>query len=272
MLHINETPNPGTNDMTDTILIHPERTLTNIRPLKALHHFKNLIADKEDTEQVFHITENLRGPRYTKDAVTFLQSPMGQKLRASKEFLPDILDDHAKLWELPAGSLGRAYVEFMEREGLTANGLVEENAKFTSKMPHYGDQLEWFHNRLRDTHDMNHILTGYGRDPLGEQCVLAFSYAQNFSLGFWLIAYAGGWEVKKRAPSGAPIFKAIRQAQRNGAKAKIIGHQDIVALLPLPLEEVRQMLNIAAPTQYVAAHAVYDNAGVNPHDGLLAAA
>ena len=258
--------------MTDTILIHPERKRTNIRPLKALRHFRNLIEDKEDTEQVFHITENLRGRRYIRDAIAFLQSPLGTKLRTSKEFLPDILDNHAALWELPKGSLGRAYVEFMEREGLTANGLVEENAKFTDKITRYDDQIGWFHNRLRDTHDMTHILTGYGRDPLGEQCVLAFSYAQNFSLGFWFIAYAGGWEVKKYAPSGAPIFSAIRQAQRNGAKAKVVSHQDIVKLLPLPLEEVRKMLNIAPPTQYVAAHSVYDRAGVNPNDGLLLAA
>jgi ubiquinone biosynthesis protein COQ4 len=257
---------------TDLPLIHPERTRTNIRPLKALKHFRNLIADKEDTEQVFHITNNLRSGRYINDAITFLQSDMGRELRMREECLPDILDNHDALWKLPAGSLGRAYVEFMEREGLTANGLVDESKKFADKVPHYSDQIEWFNNRLRDTHDMNHILTGYGRDPLGEQCVLAFSYSQNFSLGFYFIAYAGGYEVKRRAPSNTPVFSAIREAQRNGAKAKVIGHQDIAALLPLPLEEVRAMLSIAPPTQYQAAHAVYNYAGVNPHDGLAVAA
>lgn len=256
----------------DLQLIHPERRRTNIRPLTSLKHFRNLIADKEDTEQVFHITNNLRGRRYIKDAITFLQSDAGRALRARGECLPDILDNHAALWKLSVGSLGRVYVEFMEREGLTANGLVDESKKFSSKMPHYADQIEWFNNRLRDTHDMNHILTGYGRDPLGEQCVLAFSYSQNFSLGFYFIAYAGGHEVKRRAPSNTPVFSAIREAQRNGAKAKIVGHQDIAALLPVPLEEVRALLNIAPPTQYVAAHAVYNHAGINPHDGLLAAA
>ncbi len=258
--------------MTETLLIHPERTRSNIRPLTALKHFRNLIADKEDTEQVFHIVNNLRGGRYIKEAIAFLQSNAGKALRAKDENLPDMLDDHAALWKMPAGSLGRAYVEFMEREGLTANGLVEESKKFGATVPQFGDQIEWFYNRMRDTHDMNHILTGYGRDPLGEQCVLAFSYSQNFSLGFYFIAYAGGLEVKKHAPAGAPIFGAIREAQRNGAKAKVIGYQDIVALLPLPLEEVRAMLNIASPTKYDAAHAVYDRAGINPHDGLPLAA
>jgi ubiquinone biosynthesis protein COQ4 len=258
--------------MADPLLIHPDRTRSNIRPLTALKHFRNLIADKEDTEQVFHIVNNLRGGRYIKESIAFLQSDAGKALRAKDENLPDMLDNHAELWKMPAGSLGRAYVEFMEREGLTANGLVEESKKFGATVPKFGDQIEWFYDRMRDTHDMNHILTGYGRDPLGEQCVLAFSYSQNYSLGFYFIAYAGGLEVKKNAPAGAPIFGAIREAQRNGAKAKVIGYQDIAALLPLPLEEVRKMLKIAPPTKYEAAHAVYDRAGVNPHDGLVLAA
>ncbi len=258
--------------MTDIPLLHPNRPAGAIRPLKALRHFRKLIADKEDTEQVFHITYNLRGKRFLREAIAFLQSEQGLMLRRRGENLPDLLDDHAALWAMPAGSLGRTYAEFMEAEGLTANGLVEESKKFARNIPDFDDQIKWFNNRLRDTHDMNHILTGYGRDPLGEQCVLAFSYSQNHSLGFYFIAYAGGLELKRRAPAGTPIFKAIRQAQRNGRKAQVIGFQDIVALLPLPLDEVRKQLNIAVPTAYQEAHAHFERAGVNPHDGLLAAA
>jgi ubiquinone biosynthesis protein COQ4 len=254
------------------ILCHPDRSISNLRPLKALKHFRNLIADKEDTEQVFHITENLRTARSLQHAMAFLQSDMGKMLVERDENLPDILDDHDALRKFPDGSLGRAYADFMEAEGLTANGLVEESKKFDSKMPEYDDQISWYANRMRDTHDMNHILTGYGRDPLGEQCVLAFTYSQNFSLGFYFIAYAGGWEVKKHAPSGTPVFTAIRQAQKNGAKAQVIGFQDIVALLPHSLEEVRKQLGIVPPTAYDEALRVFARAGMNPHDGLLAAA
>ncbi len=257
--------------MTNIPYIHTGRKRVNIRPLKALHHFRKLIADKEDTEQVFHIINNLRDGRYISKALKFLKTPLGEQLYARDEFLPDILDDHDTLLAMPSGSLGRTYAEFMEREKISAHGLVEENEKFSSKIPSYDDRIEWFYNRMRDTHDIAHILTGYGRDPLGEQCLLAFTYSQNISLGFLFIAYAGGIEVKRRAPTKTPVFKAIREAQRNGKVAANIGYQDITALLPMQLDEVRAMLNITQPFSYDMAHDIYKSAGVDPHEILAIA-
>src|SRR3546814_1983048 len=51
-------------DMTTLPLSHPDRTDTGFRPFKALRHFRTLIADKEDTEQVFHIIDALRDKRF----------------------------------------------------------------------------------------------------------------------------------------------------------------------------------------------------------------
>lgn len=31
---------------------------------------------------------------------------------------------------------------------------------------------QWLANRLRDIHDLQHVLTGYGPDPLGELCLV----------------------------------------------------------------------------------------------------
>ncbi len=44
----------------DRPLVHPERKVTRFQPIKAWRHFRKLVADKEDTEQVFHIIEALR--------------------------------------------------------------------------------------------------------------------------------------------------------------------------------------------------------------------
>ncbi|MFC4293106.1 Coq4 family protein [Sphingorhabdus arenilitoris] len=251
--------------MTTLPLIHPGRPGAGLRPIKALRHFRQLVADKEDTEQVFHITNDLRGRKFVAEAKTFLTSPLGRRLQESGEYLPEILDDHDALRKMPAGSLAHAYADFMEAEGLSAAGLVEEQQKFAAQVPHYDDQLDWYNNRLRDTHDMFHILSGYGRDPLGELSLLAFSYSQNKSLGFLFIAWMGALEEKRITPRGTPIFRAIKEGQRNGRIAAKIGHQDIVSLLPLPLEQVRARLNIRPPVTYRAILDGYHRAGIDPN-------
>jgi ubiquinone biosynthesis protein COQ4 len=252
--------------MTATVFSHPDRVPARFRPFKALAHFRNLMADKEDTEQVFHIFDCLPRKGFVPDARAFVESARGQALMASEPFLPTILDDRATLLKLPAGSVGRAYVDFMRREGLSAAGLVAESEKM--QRPRYDDQFQWYTNRLRDTHDLFHILTGYGRDALGEQCVLGFTYGQTRNIGNFFIAYLGGLELKRRVASGAPVIAAIREGQRQGAGALKIIDQDIRALLAEPLEAARARIGISVPAQYRRAHQVYQSAGIDPYNFL----
>ncbi len=252
-----------------TIFSDPRRVPPKFRPFKALRHFRKLIANKEDTEQVFHIFESLPRKGFLPDAKAFIDSAHGRHLMASEPYLPDILDDHATLKQLPAGTVGRAYVDFMEREGLSAAGLVAESAKMGR--PRFDDQLQWYADRLRDTHDLFHVLTGYGRDALGEQCVLGFTYGQNRNLGNFFIAYLGGLELKRRVKSDAPVMGAIRQGQRHGAAAQSIMQQDIRALLAEPIDAARARMNIGTPTLYHACHAAYRARAIDPYNFLAAA-
>ncbi len=258
--------------MTPTVFRHPDREPPRFRPFKALSHFRRLIKDKEDTEQVFHIFECLPRKGFLPEAKAFIDSPRGQALMESEPFLPTILDDHEALKTLPAGTIGRAYVDFMEREGLSAAGLVAESDKMRRGRPVYNDQIQWYANRLRDTHDLLHILTGYGRDGLGEQCVLGFTYGQNRNLGNIFIAYLGGLELKRRIKTNAPVFAAIRQGQRHGTAAPSIINEDIRALLAEPIESARIRLGIGSPTQYHAAHGAYRARGIDPYNFMAAAA
>lgn len=254
--------------MTTLPFSHPDRTDTGFRPLKAWRHFRKLIADKEDTEQVFHIIDALRDKRFDRSARAFFATAEGRKILAERPCLPAMLDDHDALRQLPEGSVGRVYVDFMEREGLTAQGLVDESLKFRHGKPRYDDQLELYGERLRDTHDLFHILTGYGRDALGEQCVLAFSYSQNPSWGTLFIAWAGAREIRKGFGSRYPIYAAVREGQRIGRMAQPIAHQDIAALLAEPLDAARARLGIADPATYKQVHAMMRADGIDPYDLL----
>ena len=250
------------------IFCHPDRKHMRTRPFKALCHFRKLIANKEDTSQVFHIFESFPRKAALSEARAFVESDAGKRIMASEPYLPDLLDDHDSLKKLPGGSVGRTYVEFMEREGLSAAGLVAEHESIFVGRPQYNDMVEWYFNRGRDTHDLLHILSGYGRDALGEQCVLAFTHGQNPHFANLFIAYAGGFELKRKVKKGAPVFTAIREAQRNGKKMPNLVEMNIAALLGENLEAARKRLNIAEPHDYRRTHEHYRKAGIDPYDFL----
>ncbi|MGB5723859.1 MAG: Coq4 family protein [Parasphingorhabdus sp.] len=256
---------PASSD-SETPFIHPERPAARFRPLKALHHFRELIKDKEDTEQVFHIFESLPRPGFRKDARAFVESDKGKALLVSEPNLSDLLDDHERLRRMPEGSLAHAYCDFMEKEGLSAAGLIAEYDRFSPQK--YGDLVEWYGFRQRDTHDLLHILTGYGRDALGEACVLAFTYGQNPALANVFIAYAAGLNMKKQVKSKAPIFKAIREAQKMGKACPRINEESITDLLAQPLDALRERLHIKTPHFYHEAHARFRAQEIDPYNML----
>ncbi|GAA4037534.1 hypothetical protein GCM10022213_03910 [Parerythrobacter jejuensis] len=218
--------------------------------MKALRHFGKLVADKEDTEQVFHIIDALKGKKSLRQMEGFVATSEAQTLLERNEELPAILDDHARWTECAPNSLARNYVRFMEREGLTAAGLVEESRKFKPESELFHDLYEWYVERLRDTHDLFHVLTGYGRDPLGEVSLLGFSYEQNHSPGVLFIAYMGTRQVRKESGTNAPVFEALREGRKLGREAKKLAHQDLMALMPRDIDEVRAELNLGEPRIY----------------------
>lgn len=245
-----------------------------IRPFKALSHFRKLLADKEDTEQVFHIIEALNGNSLSHAFDEFLETPYGQARLSERKYLPEMLDDH-KRWEaLPANTVGAAYLHFMRSQGLTAQGLVNEFDKFADNHTDadWSTDLSWFGDRMRDTHDLFHVLSGYSRDPLGEACVLAFSYSQDKSRGALFIAYMVGLELKKSAPKGAPILKSIREAQKRGKAASLLAREDIEALLHEDLEFARARLGLTPERHYSAVHDRYATAGMDPFEAIAVTA
>jgi ubiquinone biosynthesis protein COQ4 len=254
-----------------TVLLHPDRPAAKYRPMRAVKSFQQLIKDKEDTSLVFKIFESLPSRDFLPRVRDLALSERGEFLRATEPCLPDILDDHAALRRTPKGSLAHAYCDFMEAEGLSAAGLVAEYDR--AGRPAYPDLVEWFINRSRDTHDLFHVLTGYGRDALGEQCVLLFTHGQSPSQGHLLIGYAGAANIRSMARgSAAPVMGAVREAQRTGKGAPQLMAQPIRHLLERPLEDVRRELRIPEPRLYRECHRIWRAEGINPYDLLASKA
>ena len=102
-----------------------KRKRKRIQPLKAIRAIRALIADKEDTSQVFKIIDALSGDSVGRGFRRFVQTETGRRILAEKRNLVATLSERTRLAALPEGTLGRAYHEFMAEEDLTADGLVE---------------------------------------------------------------------------------------------------------------------------------------------------
>ena len=239
------------------IFIDPTRPRARIRPLKAMGHMRKLIADKEDTAQVFYIIEALNGNSLEKNFRRALSTPDGRARFAARRSLAPLLDDHASFGQLAPDSVGRAYIDFMTREGLTAAGLVAESEINRAAGKRFDDDLSWFGDRLRDTHDMYHVLSGYGRDALGEAALLAFTHGQQPGRGVIFISFMGFREMRRVLPNALDLKAVWREARENGRAAEKIVDQDILELLHEPLAEARARLNIGRPIAYKAALRAY---------------
>jgi ubiquinone biosynthesis protein COQ4 len=222
-------------------------TITRIRPLVALRAMRGLLRDREDTRQAFLLVEALRGKTTLRQFARFRETDGGRALLAQKPSLLAHLRDRKTLAALPPGSLGRAYLNFVSEENLSAEGLVEASKVRATPPP--ANDMTWFRERNREMHDLLHVTAGYGRDPLGEACVLAFTFAQNRSKGAAVIAMVGAWRNLRRLKTlRAP--HAVWEAYRQGRRALWLIGAEWENLLVQPLATVRARFRVAAPTQY----------------------
>jgi ubiquinone biosynthesis protein COQ4 len=222
-----------------------------LQPLRALNAIRKLLADKDDTVQVFEIMMAMNGRSTARGYQRLISTLSGGRIAYDRLEMADILSDDALLDRLAPGTVGAAYSHFVRSEGLSAEGLAAESRKARGAAPDVRHPIAWFGRRIRDTHDLWHILSGYHRDGLGELCLVAFSYAQTGSLG-WAVIAAGGVLQGFRLGHGGTVAKAVWQAYRNGRRAAWLPGEDFVALLSEPLEAARARLNIGRPTLYDA--------------------
>ncbi len=217
-----------------------------IQPLRALRAVRELIANPDDTAKVFDIIDALSGNTGERLFRRFRATETGSRILAEKRNLLATLEDRAYLESLPPGSLGRAYAEFMSQERLSGQGLVEASKEY--RREDIGFERRLFADRLRDMHDLWHVVTGYGRDLVGEAALLAFSFAQTRNPGVGFIVAVAWLKAKGEASFARPV---IVEGYRRGRRARWLPAADWEALLPQPLERVREELNVGTPPEYV---------------------
>ena len=206
-----------------------------------------LIRDPDDTPQVFRIISALSGNAQEKNFQRFVRSEHGLRILEERRSIVDRLSDRAYLMSLPEGTLGRVYAEFTEREEISPDGLVEASETGGDRSDDVDADRILFGSRLRDTHDLWHVVTGYGRDLFGEAALLAFTYRQIRNRGIGFIVAAA--YLKSRGEFAYERVM-IRDGWRRARNAQWLPAADWEALLERPLSEVRETLGVVPAPEY----------------------
>ncbi len=218
---------------------------------KAIAAMRRLAVDKEDTAQVYAIMHALNGNACELGYIRLLSTPDGGRIAYERVELVEKLMDEAFLATFPPGSVGAAYLEFLETEHVSAQGLIDESHKgYPPAEMEEQHPYAWFFRRFRDIHDLLHVLTGYGRDWLGEVCLLAFSFQENHDMGRGILA--AGTYLRTQGPLAAKMRRAILEGRRRAARAAWLPGEDFERLLFEPLDEARRRLRLTPPLAYEA--------------------
>lgn len=209
--------------------------LAPVRGARALHAFATIARDPNQLGKVFELRSSLEDKQRLVPIVARLaETPAGRAAFAERPRLGTI--DLAELAALPAGSLGERFGRHMLDAGLDPAAIPTLESE---------DEQSYVSAHLYETHDVWHVVTGFGTDVAGELGLQAFYLGQFpaflsaaiLSAGLLntmlfameerdrrMEAIARGWDLGRRA---APLF-GVRWADRWSE----------------PLEDVRRSLGI----------------------------
>jgi ubiquinone biosynthesis protein COQ4 len=204
-----------------------------------------LLRDPDDLPQVFTLIDAISGTAPHRLLHGFRRTESGTRLLRDRPDIVPTLTNREWLRSLPEGTLGRAYLAFVESEGITADGIRTASLEGAGARGRPANFV-YLHQRMRDTHDLWHALTGYKGDVIGELSLLAFTLGQHWNTGVALIIAAAllkGWSTG--------LGGMVRDGFRRGRASAWLPAQEWESLLELPLATVRARLKIAAPPEYV---------------------
>jgi ubiquinone biosynthesis protein COQ4 len=204
--------------------------------------------DPDDTAAAIRVIGALSGNSGRRRFKRFKHSPQGARILREKRDLYDVLADVERMKAMPPGSLGRTIVEWFLRENISTEGLAQASEAATAALGRreLSDEERVYNSRLRNLHDVFHVLAGYDRDLLGESAVLAFTIAQTYNRGIAYLVLTSLREAGWNSEAG----KLIREGYRRGRRAAPLVEQDWEALFEQPIDDVREQLGVGAPPVY----------------------
>jgi ubiquinone biosynthesis protein COQ4 len=175
------------------------------RAAAAARALLGLAVDPKRIDLVFSLTEALNADCFARVARELGRDAAGSRILAERPSIDSRHVDFAALAALPEATLGREYVRFLAAHDITPD-LFQPPAGFD-------ETTAYMTLRIRQTHDLWHVLTGYEPDVYGEIILSAFNYAQLRAPSSLAIVVFGALRYGPHRPG---FLGDIRRAYRRG--------------------------------------------------------
>jgi ubiquinone biosynthesis protein COQ4 len=207
----------------------------HVRWARAAVALRAIFADPNQTERVLEFSTLANAGRRGDRLDRFFQHPVGRRLYEERRAIDSTTVDLDAFAALPVGTLGHAYATFMRAHGITPHIFDGPPDEIRDERAAYLMQ------RMRQTHDLWHVVMNVEPDPAGEIALQAFTYAQVNAPSSGILAALGSLRA---LPVSRRVLRDAISLYRIGLRANrfpVFPFEDHWAT---PLADVRHMLGV----------------------------
>lgn len=189
-----------------------------------------LFRDPDDTVQVLLFGLAVNAGRLPQLLARIAMADGGLDLLRDRPTIDSSTVDFARLRQLPPTTLGGAYARYLDDNHLDPD--------LFQPPPGLPEVPRFIAQRLRQTHDIWHVLTGYAPDVPGELALQAFTFAQIGMPSSLLIATLG---TPVKAPAA---WRRVWDGYLRGRDAAFLAAVRFESMWDRPVEDLRRELRI----------------------------
>jgi ubiquinone biosynthesis protein COQ4 len=183
----------------------------NLEFLSTIKGAVSLLRDPSATESVYDVEDGLRHTKATLLAAEYVKRQPGVLALVQERYLAPV-PDLDRLQLCPPDSLGFAYAKYITESGFDPN--------FYRTVP-IEDDVSYIFMRLRQTHDIWHLVAGFKTDVPGELGLKAFELAQTHRTMAAILLAGGLLSTLLKAPEQLDILlDNIATGYRLGTQAQ----------------------------------------------------
>ncbi len=194
-----------------------------------------LARDPNDTRQVFLLAISIDRPSILQTLAQLSASEDGRALLVERPEISSRAVDYDRLRALSPDTLGGAYVRFLDAHGLDPDMF--------QRPPGIPIEIAYVAQRIRQTHDLWHVLTGLPTDVPGEIALQAFTRGQLHNRTSWVLSTLGTLLYAFRYPS---LLHDVRAWYRSGKSAAFLLSTRWESLWDEPLDAVRGQFGVVS--------------------------